>query len=131
MKKTTKTTKTAKAPKTKAAPKIEPQDSETSFRVVPLSFAARNWVAKNKATALGPNNQAVIAFAVGDALPGIVKALRAIGLGRGDTGKVKKYRLPFDPATLAALREASDVLGVPATMLLELALLSHVTKGAK
>ena len=89
-------------------------------------------MAENKATALGPNNQAVLAFAVSDALPNIIKALRAIGLGRGDVGKTKKYRLPFDPDTLQALRDASDALpGVPATMLLELAILAHVTKGAK
>src|SRR5262245_56640077 len=100
----TKTKKMAKASKH--------QDPETIFRGVPLAFQLRDVIAQNRGGMHGANNQQTIDWAVQTALPDVVKALRAVGYGR-DLGKTKNYRLPFDPRTIEALREASEELEVP------------------
>jgi len=92
-------------------------------RVFPLGDSAREAVRTGRA-ASSQTNQQFIAAAVTARLPVLVTRLQELGFGQAD--QARPVRLPFstEAGTLAALRAASNTVGVPASQLLALCLLT-------
>jgi hypothetical protein len=100
---------------------------ETIYRVYRLPEDLRKRI-KAKREKANVNLQAVIEASATESLPKIVSTLKAMGLGFD--GKKKVARLPMTDSLLGAFRVASKQTGIPASRLLQAALVL-TCKGAK
>lgn len=94
-----------------------------TYRVIQISEQLRERIRETR-TSRRQTNETLITTAVNDHLPAMVQALQALGCGTPEvhSPKARPARLPFDPATIDQLREASQQTGIPATDLLRLCL---------
>jgi hypothetical protein len=98
------------------------KSTDVIYRVLPMPETLRA-ASQQTRDASGQTNAAFVAGAVADHLSRLVESLIALGYGKL-LGKRRPARLPFSTAagTLQTLREASDLVHVPAIQLLLLCL---------
>jgi hypothetical protein len=100
---------------------------ETIYRVYRLPDNLRKQM-KMKREKANVNLQAVIEASATESLPRIVATLKSMGLGFD--GKKQVARLPMTDSLLGAFKVASKQTGIPASRLLQAALIL-TCKGAK
>jgi hypothetical protein len=95
---------------------VKSQSPDVSFRVLRLPESLREGVRRAKQSHGIPNRQ-WLTNAIEAHLPNIVEELDQMEI-RASSGPTRPVRFPFDNATLAMLKAASEITGLPAITLL-------------
>lgn len=96
--------------------------TDTIYRVIRLPQQLRIAI-QTARDANKQTNEQFVAAAVEQHLPRIIDSLRKLGFGSSE-GKLVPVRLPFsdESGTLPALKDASEIIGIPTVQLLSLCL---------